>query len=307
MLQVFRASNHLSLRAAAHTNWIPHPQAPNVVQGQIKTTRTKINFECNSSCDFMCRQVSAGDQDHAQKGKSTGKVCLCFETGHTSHPSNLRVLAVLRAGRGKRRPQWPPPLLRRESKQRSSAHPEQKRLIPAIWCACGVIFHIDARTLSELALETSYHNMVAVLLTLLPGPFRLEKLRSSKASSSDAQRLCSVWESSKGYLNRRDGGLQSSATTALQCIKKHKKNTVSESIQQVAEATINLLNVSAQKSVTCGFKNAHLFFNSTHVSFLASPATSNIFWIPRILLQLMSFRSVAGPIALSSGHRFGVL
>ena len=50
-----------------------------------------------------------------------------------------------------------------------------------------------------------------------------------------------------------------------------------------------------------------IFSIQLHVSFLASQITTNIFWIPGILLQLMSFRSIAGPIALRSSHRFGIL
>lgn len=127
----------------------------------------------------------------------------------------------------------------------------------------------------------SYHKMVADLLPLFPGPFKLEKRRSSKASPSDAERLCSVSESLKGYLDR-------SNNQPVECFK-----------------------VSTQKLVTIVFlsKNVHLFFHcQLHVSVLASQVSTNIFWIPGILLQLMSFRSIAGPMGtLRSSHRFGIL
>ena len=78
-------------------------------------------------------------------------------------------------------------------------------------------------------------------------------------------------------------------------------------------ATINLLNVSKFQ-----LKNWSLVFlqkcpfvlplSTVDVSVLASQVSTNIFWIPGILLQLMSFRSIAGPMGtLRSSHRFGIL
>ena len=96
--------------------------------------------------------------------------------------------------------------------------------------------------------------------------------RKTEIFKSITQRLCSVWESSKGYLNRRDGGLQSSAATALQCIKKHKKNTVSESIQQVAGSNHQLVECFSSKIGHLWFQKCPSFFQFNSCKFFGQPS-----------------------------------